>query len=129
MIKLIEPAQGARTDIGTVQTRSSAATDAGLSERQRKTALRVASIPKADRIACRPVRLIPVLPAMRYRAGMPADPFIPVPFDPTAAAVRWMREPEFADAYAELADEFDALRARLATEHGVPAVSADSAPP
>ncbi|MGH8226984.1 MAG: hypothetical protein ACREU3_03600 [Steroidobacteraceae bacterium] len=48
----IATARGANQNIrdGTVPTlsRESAATDAGLSERQRKTALRVASVPEAD---------------------------------------------------------------------------------
>lgn len=53
LLKQIEPAPGARTDIeprdGTVQglTRTEAARDAGLSERQQKTALRVATVPNA----------------------------------------------------------------------------------
>lgn len=45
LLKMVEPANGARTDLGTAQTRGSTATDAGLSERQRKTALRVANVP------------------------------------------------------------------------------------
>ncbi len=48
LLKLVEAQQGARSDLGTVPTRSSAATDAGMSERQRKTALRVASVPDDD---------------------------------------------------------------------------------
>lgn len=53
ILKEIEKAQGMRTDRlqdGTVPklTRTQAATDAGLSERQRKTALRVANIPQAE---------------------------------------------------------------------------------
>jgi len=45
LLKQIHPAFGARTDLGTVATRSDAAEAAGLSEHQRKTALRVASVP------------------------------------------------------------------------------------
>lgn len=48
LLKRIEPQQGARTDLGRAPTRSEAATEAGLSEHQRKTALRVASVPEAD---------------------------------------------------------------------------------
>jgi hypothetical protein len=48
LLKQIEPASGARTDLGTVPTRGSAADAAGLSERQCKTALRLASVPAAD---------------------------------------------------------------------------------
>ena len=48
LLKLIEPANGANQNIkdGAVPivTRDSAATDAGLSERQRKTAIRVANV-------------------------------------------------------------------------------------
>jgi hypothetical protein len=42
LLKQIEPKPGARTDLGRAHTRGSVATQAGLSERQRKTALRVA---------------------------------------------------------------------------------------
>ena len=50
LLKQIEPANGARTDkprdgADPKLTRKQAATDAGLSERQRKTAIRVANIP------------------------------------------------------------------------------------
>ncbi len=48
LLKQVEPAQGARTDLGSPPTRSQAATEAGLSERQRKTALRVATIPEPE---------------------------------------------------------------------------------
>jgi len=48
LLRQIEPARGANQNIqdGTVPkvTRESAATEAGLSERQRKTALRVAAV-------------------------------------------------------------------------------------
>jgi len=51
LLKQIEPARGANQNIqdGAVPkvTRESAATDAGLSERQRKTALRVANVPES----------------------------------------------------------------------------------
>ena len=40
--------KGARTDLGTVTARGSATNGAGLSERQNKTALRVASVPAED---------------------------------------------------------------------------------
>ena len=51
LLKQVEPASGERTDLepkdGTVprSTRESVATEAGLSERQRKTALRTANVP------------------------------------------------------------------------------------
>src|SRR5262249_766269 len=45
LLHQVAPAPGARTDLGTVATRGSAAADAGLSERQAKTALRVAQVP------------------------------------------------------------------------------------
>lgn len=54
LLKEIEPAQGARTDIqpsngnGTKLTRNQAAKDAGLSKRQKDTALQVASIPPEE---------------------------------------------------------------------------------
>jgi len=48
LLKQIEPANGARTDLGRATTRGSIAEDAGLSEHQRKTALRVASVPDAE---------------------------------------------------------------------------------
>lgn len=48
LYKQLESKQGARTDLGTVPTRSSAAESAGLSERQRKTALRVANVPAEE---------------------------------------------------------------------------------
>jgi hypothetical protein len=48
LLKQIMPARGARTDLGAAPTRGSAADAAGLSERQRKTALRVASIPEDE---------------------------------------------------------------------------------
>lgn len=63
LLKQIDPAPGARTDLGSVAsrgseapargqvgapvTRTQAATDAGLSDRQRKTALRIAAVPEA----------------------------------------------------------------------------------
>jgi hypothetical protein len=48
MLEEIEPAQGARTDLGRAPTRSSAAEAAGVSEHQRKTMLRVANVPQED---------------------------------------------------------------------------------
>jgi hypothetical protein len=48
LVKQIPAATGARTDLGSVPTRSSVADEAGLSEHQRKTALRLASLPAAD---------------------------------------------------------------------------------
>jgi hypothetical protein len=48
LLKQVYPANGARTDLGPVPTRSDAAEAAGLSERQRKTALRVASISESQ---------------------------------------------------------------------------------
>lgn len=53
LLRQIEPAQGANQNIQDgadpkVLTRTEAATQAGLSERQKKTALRVATVPQAD---------------------------------------------------------------------------------
>lgn len=48
LLKQIEPAQGARTDLGRAPTRSEAAREAGLSEHQKKTALRVAAVPEKE---------------------------------------------------------------------------------
>jgi hypothetical protein len=52
LLKLVEPARGANQNIrdgaGMKVTRQSAASDAGLSERQKVTALRVASVPIED---------------------------------------------------------------------------------
>lgn len=48
LLKLIEPASGARTDLGRATTRGDAARQAGLSDHQRKTALRIATVPEAD---------------------------------------------------------------------------------
>lgn len=51
LLKLVEPAKNqhdANARVGTDPSRSAAATSAGLSERQRKTALRVANIPESD---------------------------------------------------------------------------------
>jgi hypothetical protein len=48
LLKEILPQPGARTDLGPVPTRGSVASEAGLSERQRKTALRVANIPREE---------------------------------------------------------------------------------
>lgn len=48
LLRQVDPLPGARTDLGTVPTRGSAAADAGLSERQRKTALRIANIPSDE---------------------------------------------------------------------------------
>ena len=48
LLKQIEPANGARTDLGRVPTRGEAARGAGLSVHQRKTALRVAAIPERE---------------------------------------------------------------------------------
>lgn len=44
LLKEVQAKQGARTDLVTATTRSSAATDAGLSERQRNQALRSACL-------------------------------------------------------------------------------------
>jgi hypothetical protein len=46
LLKQVAPASGARTDLGRAPSRGSAAAEAGLSEHQRKTALRVASVPE-----------------------------------------------------------------------------------
>ena len=50
LLKQIEPQQGQRSDLGTPQSisRKQAATDAGMSERQQKTALRIANVPESD---------------------------------------------------------------------------------
>jgi hypothetical protein len=48
LLKEIEPANGVRTDLGRATTRGSAAAEAGMTEHQRKTALRVANIPPDD---------------------------------------------------------------------------------
>src|SRR5580698_250274 len=48
LLKQIAPASGARTDLGRAPTRGDAAREAGLSEHQKKTALRVAAIPEKE---------------------------------------------------------------------------------
>jgi hypothetical protein len=48
LLKQVERAPGARTDLGRAPTRGSAAAAAGLSEHQAKQGLRVASIPEAE---------------------------------------------------------------------------------
>lgn len=48
LLKAIEPGNGKRTDLGRETTRGSVARDAGLSDHQRKQALRVASVPTDD---------------------------------------------------------------------------------
>lgn len=54
LLKQIEPGQGFRTDLepsaasGTKLTRKQAAQDAGMSDRQKNTALRVANVPEAE---------------------------------------------------------------------------------
>jgi hypothetical protein len=48
LLEQVIPKPGARSDLGTPQTRGSAADAAGLSERQRKTALRVAKVSAAS---------------------------------------------------------------------------------
>ncbi|MGH8647017.1 MAG: hypothetical protein ACREX4_22195, partial [Gammaproteobacteria bacterium] len=54
LLEEVEPQQGARTELCTgagtrlIQTRSSAASDAGLSKRQKDTALRIANIPRDE---------------------------------------------------------------------------------
>jgi hypothetical protein len=48
LLKQIEPANGARTDLGRATTRGDAAREAGLSDHRRKTALRVAAIPEVE---------------------------------------------------------------------------------
>lgn len=51
LLKQIEPAQGARTDLGsaaTLSSRKQAASDAGLSERQMKNGIRAANIPEDE---------------------------------------------------------------------------------
>lgn len=48
LLRQIEPASGARTDLGRAPTRGEAAREAGLSVHQRKTALRVAAIPEVE---------------------------------------------------------------------------------
>jgi hypothetical protein len=45
LLKEIEARSGARTDLGPAQTRGSVAAKAGLSDKQKKTALRVANVP------------------------------------------------------------------------------------
>lgn len=48
LLKQVEPAGGARSDLGRAPTRGSVARDAGMSHHQAKQALRVASLPAAD---------------------------------------------------------------------------------
>jgi hypothetical protein len=48
LLKQVEPASGARSDLGPVPSRGSAAAAAGLSERQAKTAQRLANVPADD---------------------------------------------------------------------------------
>lgn len=48
LLKQIEPGPGARSDLGPVATRGSIASSAGMSERQAKTAIRVANVPAQD---------------------------------------------------------------------------------
>jgi len=50
LLKQIESAQGARTDLGPAAalSKKEVASDAGMSERQTKTALRIANIPEQD---------------------------------------------------------------------------------
>lgn len=46
LLKQVEPAQGARSDLGPVPSRSLAAQASGMSERQAKTAQRLANVPE-----------------------------------------------------------------------------------
>lgn len=50
LLKQIEPQRGARTDLGppVALSRKEAASQAGMSERQQKTALRIANVPNID---------------------------------------------------------------------------------
>lgn len=48
LLKQIEPASGARSDLGPVATRGSIGEAAGMSERQIKTAIRVANVPQEE---------------------------------------------------------------------------------
>lgn len=48
LLKQIEPASGARSDLGRATTRGSIASEAGMSPHQAKQAIRVASIPQAE---------------------------------------------------------------------------------
>ncbi|HWG75364.1 MAG TPA: hypothetical protein VN660_01050 [Steroidobacteraceae bacterium] len=91
LLKLIEPGNGARDgkrQDGAVPplTRTQAADDAGLSERQRKTALRLANVPEPEFVAAihseRPPTITEL--AMRGTAVRPPEPE-PPPADPAEA--------------------------------------------
>jgi hypothetical protein len=106
LIKTIPPAQGANLTAagraGAVPiSRRSAATQAGISERQRKTALRIASIPEADFEAAVESDDPPTITEMAMRgtatrefARVPDRPPDVLPADPAlvARAHRWLRE-------------------------------------
>lgn len=80
LLKQVYPANGARTDLGTVPTRGDAAEAAGMSERQRKTALRVANVPEvafdAQVESPRPPSITQLAEQGRIRRVLEPDPAV-----------------------------------------------------
>jgi len=101
LLKQIPAANGARTDLqphdGTV-TRSQVAEQAGLSERQKVTALRVANIPAKDFEAAVESDSPPSLSALAQRGTLPRPATFPdlLPADPAAKAAAHDRLRDFA---------------------------------
>ena len=87
LLKLIEPKNGARTDVAPADgaagrlTRTQAARSAGLSERQQTTAVRVANIPEPEFTAAVDSDAPPTVTALADRGKRPAPtpPAAPVP--------------------------------------------------
>jgi hypothetical protein len=92
LLRQIEPARGTRTDLepqeGTLPrlTRESAATDAGLSEHQRKTALRVAAIPEPEFTAAVESEAPPTVTALADRGRQSRPVPVAAAAPPVAAA-------------------------------------------
>jgi hypothetical protein len=107
LLKQIQPAPGARTDLGTAPTRGDAADAAGLSERQRKTALRIANVPQAVFERAVESSSPPTITQLAER-GTAARPIQPTPPIPPADPAEVSETHSALRAFVEFCGEHDA---------------------
>jgi hypothetical protein len=119
LLRQIEPARGANQNIqeGDLPkvTRESAATDAGLSEHQRKTALRVAAIPEAEFVAAVDSAQPPTVTALAEQGRQARPVTTPTPLVdlgeiPAADYARATQAQGAMSRFAEFCDSNDAAR-------------------